>query len=283
MSKHTHHDRMKKVARFIEDNLNADINVGKLSDIACYSEFHFHRLFHAYIGESVYAYRKRLLLERSIKHLIYSDQHLTDIAAQCGYENQASFNKAFKNQFSCTPGQVKNKEVSLDSFTAEPSHTWSNQMKPEIIEMEAINVISARAKGSYGNAAAEAWGKIMKFGYSNKLMAKVTKRIGIAHDDPSITSPDHIRYDACIDVDANIEEQDSLIKQVIKGGTYAKFIHKGSYEKLSNTYAQIFNAWLPESGFTLRDEPCFESYLNKDPRKTKPENLRTEIYIPVRR
>jgi AraC family transcriptional regulator len=25
----------------------------------------------------------------------------------------------------------------------------------------------------------------------------------------------------------------------------------------------------------------FEKYLNRDPRRTKPENLRTEIYVPI--
>jgi AraC family transcriptional regulator len=29
------------------------------------------------------------------------------------------------------------------------------------------------------------------------------------------------------------------------------------------------------------ERPCFEKYLYRDPRRTKPENLRTEIWIPV--
>lgn len=44
----------------------------------------------------------------------------------------------------------------------------------------------------------------------------------------------------------------------------------------------IFNEWLPDSEFNLKEsQPCFEIYLNRDPRKTKPENLKTEIYIPL--
>ncbi|MEZ8051404.1 GyrI-like domain-containing protein [Vibrio sp. 1F169] len=40
---------------------------------------------------------------------------------------------------------------------------------------------------------------------------------------------------------------------------------------------------LPDrGGFELRDQPCFEVYLNRDPRRTKPENLKTEIYIPIK-
>ena len=33
---------------------------------------------------------------------------------------------------------------------------------------------------------------------------------------------------------------------------------------------------------TIDDKPAFEKYYNRDPRRTKPENLRTEIYIPIK-
>lgn len=56
---------------------------------------------------------------------------------------------------------------------------------------------------------------------------------------------------------------------------------KGAYEWLNDSYRSIFAAWLPASGSVLRNAPCFEKYLNRDPRRTKPENLRTEIWLPV--
>jgi AraC family transcriptional regulator len=65
------------------------------------------------------------------------------------------------------------------------------------------------------------------------------------------------------------------------GGSYAKFLHKGAYENFKDTYAYIFNEWLLESHYKLQDKLCFEIYLNRDPRKTKPENLKTEVYIPI--
>ena len=33
---------------------------------------------------------------------------------------------------------------------------------------------------------------------------------------------------------------------------------------------------------TIDDKPVFEKYYNHDPRRTKPENLRTETYIPIK-
>lgn len=58
------------------------------------------------------------------------------------------------------------------------------------------------------------------------------------------------------------------------------FLHKGAYSELINTYDGIAD-WIVESGEELRDLPIIEKYLNRDPRRTKPENLKTEIYVPV--
>ncbi len=281
MSRKLHAERMNKVVHFIENNLDSGVDCDRLSKIACYSKFHFHRLFYSYVGEGVYAFRKRLLLERAVKHLLYSDDNITDIAFKCGYENQASFNKAFRKQFSFTPSQIRKQMVSVDTSRVKLIRKRSINMKPEIIEFEKTTVICARAFGTYAEAAPEAWSQIMKFAYSNKLMKKGVRMFGISHDDPNITEPNNIRYDACVDIDANIDKEANLRKSTVSGGKYAKFLHKGPYENFQETYTHIFNEWLPESNYRLRDDPCFEIYLNKDPRRTKPENLKTEIYIPI--
>ncbi len=102
MTSQHHYNRMTKVIRHIEDHLDNDIQMSKLLSLACYSQFHFHRVFCSFVGESIYAYKKRLLLERAIKLLRYSNHSMTDIALKSGYDNSSSFNKAFKNYFSCT-------------------------------------------------------------------------------------------------------------------------------------------------------------------------------------
>jgi AraC family transcriptional regulator len=171
--------------------------------------------------------------------------------------------------------------VSIETNRVKLIRKRRNNVKPEIVELEEIAVIFARAFGTYAEAAPKAWSQIMKFAYSNRLMEKDVRMFGISHDDPNITEPNNIRYDACLDIDANIDKESNLGEFTISDGKYAKFIHKGPYDKFPDAYAYIFNEWLPESNHKLRDDPCFEIYLNKDPRRTKPDNLKTEIYIPI--
>ena len=276
----THQNRMNKVIQAIEKNVDLDLNTHELASIACYSAYHFHRLFRSYVGESVYAFRKRLLLERSLKQLQYSKKNITEIALDTGYDNSSSFNKAFKKHFNCTPTDARQKMIVFEQFNI-PKSKDTKIMKAEILQLQDINVIAARGVGNYDEIAPEAWGRIMKFAYGNKHMNNAVRRFGVSHDDPNVTAPDKIRYDACLDIDVDISQGDNLRKFTIAGGKYAKFMHYGSYDDLAVSYANIFNRWLPESGFELRADPCFDLYLNKDPRRTKPENLKTEIYIPL--
>jgi len=276
-----HRIKMDKVLRWIEENMDKDLNIEKLSEIACYSKFHFHRLFRAYAGENVIAFRKRLLLERAAHQLVYSQSNITEIAFNAGYDNQSSFNKAFRKKFDNSPSEFRNKKLIVNNDPL-PELNVEIAMKPEIKEIPTLHLICVRKQGSYKDASADAWGALMGFAYSNKIMKKETKLIGISYDNPEVTNPEQIRYDACITVDSDVKLDSEVKKIEIKKGRYAVFLHKGSYDKFSQTYAEIFNHWLPESGYELRDKPCFEIYLNRDPRRTKPENLKTEIYVPIR-
>ena len=280
---------MRKVVDYIENHLDSELDVKRLMAIAYYSEFHFHRLFRAYIGESVYAFKKRLLLERAVKQLRYSDESITGISLNCGYDSQSSFNKAFKKFFDVTPSQVRSGRVLIQLSPLRPNISLetlmsSTKLQAEVKTLKEISLIGAREHGSYHDAAPKAWGRIMKFAYSNRLMNKEVRLFGLSHDDPSVTNPEHIRYDACLDLKANIEkeQEQDLMSQKISAGRYLVILHKGSYDGLADVYSYAFNQWLPDSQYDLRDgQTCFEIYLNRDPRRTKPENLRTEVYIPL--
>jgi AraC family transcriptional regulator len=78
-----------------------------------------------------------------------------------------------------------------------------------------------------------------------------------------------------------VKPQGEVGYKVIEGGLFAIFRHKGPYNMLNATYNQIYEQWLPGSGYELRDVPPIEVYLT-DAGKTKPENLKTDIYLGVR-
>jgi len=268
-----------RVTHYIEQHYSEELTLESLSKVAGFSKYHFHRIFKTIVGESLGCHIRRVRLARSTSKFMMK-QKITDIALESGYETNASFAKAFKKQFGMSP----------KAFSAKVKTTKGTTMlKPKFITLEPLDVLYVRKTGDYNKSCGEAWEVLMKFAYTQKikhkknLMGKEAIAIGIGHDNPSVTNEEELRCDACISWDdKSVEPTGEIASKTIAGGDYVMFLHKGSYDGLKETYSKIGD-WIVESGVMLRDEPMFEKYLNRDPRRTKPENLRTEIYVPLER
>ena len=70
-------------------------------------------------------------------------------------------------------------------------------------------------------------------------------------------------------------------KQKIDSGEYAVMVHKGGFDKLIDCYRWFYGEWLPQSGREVESGPSIEVYL-KDPDKVTPEEMETEIRIPLK-
>jgi len=277
-----HQQRITNVMLLIQARLDDPPNLDEVAALASFSPYHFHRLFTAYTGESLSTFIRRLRLERAANRLRQTLDPITNIALDAGYETSANFSKAFRQQFGQSPSEFRQRDHLLQTAVF---HNIANQeqqgMNPKIVTLESQKILFVRKTGVYSEASAAAFGALLSFAYSNRLMKKETQIIGISYDSPDITDADKLRYDACITITDEIQPQGEVGVQTVASGRYAIFIHKGAYEEFSQTYGLIFSQWLPQSGERLREAPIFERYLNRDPRRTKPENLRTEIFVPL--
>lgn len=272
-----HEAIIQRVLLRIEERLES-VRVVDLIQYSGYSAYYFHRLFVAHVGESLKQYVKRLRLHKAAYLINHSQKSITEIAFAAGYQTPSAFNKAFKEFFGTNPR----------GFKAQPMiRRPVMNMKPVRIEnLEPIRVYAARHVGPYDESG-KAWETLMSFAYPLKirekkhLLGKDSKMFGVSYDDPGIVDADKLRYDACISADDEVRLPPGIEAKEIAGGLYAIFLHKGSYDGLSETYDAIFASWIKDNNVALRDVPIVERYLNKDPRRTKPENLRTEIYIPI--
>lgn len=74
--------------------------------------------------------------------------------------------------------------------------------------------------------------------------------------------------------------------ETLPGAHALRFVHRGPYERLSETYGHI-DRWLRDRGGIKTDadwaaySPMWEEYLN-DPSTTPPDELETRIYLTLR-
>lgn len=277
-------ERINRVIFHIEAHLGESLNLEDLAKVACFSPYHFHRVFAAFTGETLAAFIRRLRLERSAQHLLHLDASVTEIALNAGYETPSAFTRAFSAHFGLSPSEYRQQQQAVPMLGARllalTSNTEEWTMTPEIRTVDPMNVLFVRRTGPYYQAAGEAFGVLCQFAGPRGLLGPMSRMIGISHDDPHVTDESKFRYDACVTIDHEVKPEGDVGLKTIAGGKYAVFLHAGPYERFQQTYDQIFKNWLPGSGERLREEPCFELYLNS-PDQVKPEDLRTEIWLPI--
>ena len=294
MQQEDYRRRVLRVLVHVQQHLDEELALERLADIAGFSPFHFHRIFSGMVGESVMAHVRRLRLERAAQELMHTEKPVIEVALDAGYETQESFTRAFHSAFNDPPGRFRrHRRAALrvpapsnvhyhPASEAEgfaPLTTGLETMKVRIEHRPRTRVAFLRHVGPY-HEVGETWGQLCGMAGPAGLMGPACRLFGLSYDDPSVTAPERLRYDACLSLAEGREVAPPLAVQELPPGTFAVTVHEGPYEELSRTYEALFGIWLPQSDREPRPEPSMEVYLN-DPRRSAPADLRTEIWIPV--
>jgi AraC family transcriptional regulator len=286
--------RMLRVLVHIQQHLDDALGLEELAAVACFSPYHFHRVFRGMIGESVKEHIRRLRLERAASRLRLSRLPVTQIALDAGYETHEAFTRAFKAAFGAAPVRFRSQRSPVTAVVApsgvhfrdgaplrnfKARRSGIQTMNVQIKTVGPMRVAFMRHVGPYDQVG-PTWEKLLSWLGKEGIIGGDAKFIGISHDYPDVTPPDKIRYDACVAVDERFAAVGDIGVQTIPGGEYAMTTHFGPYHKLGETYERLLGQWLPRSGRALGASPCFEVYLN-DPNSTEPEDLITDIYAPL--
>ena len=298
--------RINRVIDHIEKNIDSSLNLEKLSSIACFSAFHFHRIFSALVGETLNSFIKRLRVEKAAAMLIGNPKYsITDIAFRCGFSGSAAFSRAFKEQYSLSASEFRSggynqisKNCKVESNKGKEKISSSHyidsrtsilkgrlEMKVEVKEMPEMNVAYVRHIGPYKGDARlfqKLSDKLFKWaGPRNLVNFPETKYLIIYHDDPEITDEDKLRVSVCITVPEKTEVDGDIGKMTIPEGKYAMAYFEITADQFQEAWNSVYREWLPESGYQPDDRPCYELYSG-DCKGSKDGKFKVDICIPVK-
>lgn len=297
--------RIQNVIKFISENISENLNLNSLSEAAYFSPFHFHRIFSAIVKETPLDFVKRVRLEKAANMLIHNKSFsITEICYDCGFSSPAVFSRSFKNHFgkSATEWKKENIKKSKNSKTGSKkskadfhsgyyfeninfdfqNNTERTKMNVEVKNISKITVAyAANLEGYKTEKIAEAWERITKWAYANRVIGPASKFIGISFDNPDITPRDKCRYYACISINDNTEVSNGIGKLELKEGRYGVYRFKGGMTEIEQTYKNLYGSWLPESGYQPDDHPCYEIYY-KNPDSEPIGIVEMDIFIPLK-
>ncbi|MBW1903256.1 MAG: AraC family transcriptional regulator, partial [Deltaproteobacteria bacterium] len=220
--------RINRVIDYIESNIDKELSLEKLADVASFSQFHFHRIFRAMVGETLNQFIQRIRVEKAAGQLISNPKKsITEIAFDCGFSGSSTFARAFKEIFNVSASQWRSDWYSEDSkirktiskddqmisnirkdFDVSSYYiSGQNQNQQRRIKMEdkkksnvevkdlpELNVVYIRHIGPYAGDTElfqGLTGKLMQWaGPRGLLQFPETMMLNIYHDDPKVTDED---------------------------------------------------------------------------------------------
>jgi AraC family transcriptional regulator len=290
---------MHRVLEHVDRHLDDSLELDTLAAVANFSPFHFHRLFSAWMGETLGDYVRRRRLELAALRLVSQPAaSVLHVAVSVGFGSAEAFARAFKMRFSLSPSAWRARERALrklDQTDSNPdqeatgappypeaSHHFATEasMNVTLTDREPTNVAYFRHVGPYGPPIDEFWRSVVApWMRTNGLIGQT--RFGISHDDPNITAPDKCRYDACVEVPPDFSGSGKYLSTVIPGGRYACSRYSGSAAKIGDAWASLLRDWLPESGLQLDARPFFEHYGSDSGFDPKTGVFSCDLCIPV--
>jgi AraC family transcriptional regulator len=303
-SRSEYESRIHRVLAHIDAHLDEPLSLATLAEVAHFSSYHFHRLFSAWMGETVGDYVRRRRVELAAMRLVAQPRtRVLNIALSVGFGSAEAFTRAFNSRFGCSPtawrelqsaqrqaksnsGQAKSKrgqarQAAGAEHEISRNHNAEHTMKVTLIDRQPATVAYFRHLGAYGEPIARFWqDTYVPWAVMNKLGANHA-RYGISHDDPGITEPAQCRYDACAEVPPDFVATGGARKAIIPGGTYAVLHFNGTADQAGEAWAALLRDWLPSSGLQLDARPCFEYYPQNAACDANTGAFECELCMPV--
>ena len=278
---------------FIEGRLGEPLTAAMVAEAASYSYYHFHRYFALVMGETIGSYIRGRRLTQAARQLVHTSKKIIDIAFELRFESPESFARAFKKRYGVTLREYRRNGTdvliaSRPAFAPADAAAFDGSgLVPDIVEVEPLRLAGLRFPMSVAdNGSRAAWDELNarmaamgteapagdRYGFYEAgatcdegtfdEASKATGFVGVALDP---------RWGA---LPAGMEEKR------FAGGTYARFVHRGTVDALLLTYRYVWGVWFPKSGLRLAARDDFERYT---PRFRGADDAASEIevYFPV--
>ena len=309
-SRREYNARIHRAQDFIEKHLDRPLVLDEIAAAAHFSPFHFHRIYHAMTGETVYQFILRVRLERAASNLCQCPaEPVTNIALDFGFSSSATFARAFKGFFGVSASEYRREYLRKNRKTqrkaskvGDDASSYSvpvdidinhrremmSQVKPQSIgvqDLEARHVAYARHVGPYAGDEAlfrRLDGQVMAWIGARGLLGNPgMEHVAIYHDDPEVTAPEKLRISVGVTVPAGIAASGEIGLLELPAGKYVCARFEIDASEFGAAWQYLCGDYLPQSGWQPGDGPCYECYLN-EPREHPQRKHVFEIRMSVK-
>jgi AraC family transcriptional regulator len=286
--------KIDRVIDYLRGNLHRPVKLAELANVACFSEFHFHRIFTAVSGETLNNFTNRLRLEKAARLLRYSGQNMTDIALDCGFSSSATFSRAFRSGYGTSPsqfrksGKIKKRKICKELFPEdEYGLPMSAEEKKAAFPVRLINIPERQAAYIRVTNAFDmdrvlaALRTVIEWAKSQDIFSHGIL-FGMTVDDPHVTPAHLYRYEVCIASSLSFQCMEGMSKLKMPAMRYAAIKVSGDIHKVATAWDYLYRDWLVNSVYEPEHAPALEVFLDKES-ATDWSHFELELCLPVRK
>jgi len=312
--KNEYRSRLNRTIDYIQNHYDEDLNLTKLAEVACFSKFHFHRIFRVMVGETLNDFVQRIRLEKSVQMLMTDlNKSITDIALDCGFSCSQNFAKIFKAHYGMTPsifrreynwndytikmwnfnGKNKDNLQPVDAFLYDTYYNkrqlpidkiLDKQFVPEvrIDNLPDLRVAYIRSRGPYNYKTIEpVFRQLMQWANPRGLTENNSMVLGVVRSNTVITPEDKLIYDVCITVPESIKADRWVDIQVLPGGKFAFHCCEIEKNRDEEAWLSFVLNWLASSDYQPDDRPPYQIYYN-DPDTHPLKHQILDLCLPIK-
>jgi AraC family transcriptional regulator len=298
--------RMNRVVDYIQAHLADPLDLERLAGVACFSPFHFHRLFRAWMGETLQAFVQRLRLERAAQLLVFDrSRNISEIALECGFSSLSTFARAFKAAFGMPAGEWRKRKICQATrkpwqeredaslgFSKLAGPSVRNKEIPmtnipfevQVRRLAPATLAYIRHIGPYKGDTAlfrRLFGQLFAWATPRGLMGPDATYLSLFEDNPNLTPAAKHRMEAALVVPAGTTPSGEIGIKAMEGGLYATAHVRVAIEDYAAQWDALVSDWLPGSGYQPDHRPAMEFYLN-NPDIDPERRHHIKICLPVR-
>ena len=274
-------ERLNQSMNYIEEHLTDEIDYEQLGRIACCSAYHYQRMFTYMAGVSLAEYIRRRKMSLAAVDLQGGEERIIDIAQKYGYRSPTAFNRAFQSFHGIAPSAVKDKGVSVKSFSPivfRIAVKGATEMNYRIETKEAFRIVGISAPLDQEieknfMVVPKMWQEASANGTIGKLVAMMDAPpmglLGVS----ACNDKEEWKYFIAV---SSTKTSGGFEEYTVPASTWAIFSGTGTNQSIQELERQIITEWLPASGYEYANAPDIEVYLNPDP-----QNAQYEVWIPV--
>ena len=275
---------MNRAIDLIVQNLDQNLSLDALAKAACFSPYHFHRIFQGLVGETPSQFVKRLRLERAVAMMSAAKTTgpkaatLTEIALECGFSSSSDFSRSFKQHFGSPPSEFDvntfrtNRRGEWQNSAMVPDHRYLQSELPQeenpdgfevrLRRIPARCVAYIRVPDPYSDESAVPAAAARLVTWAEERGLADGQWLGYQWDNPEITAHLDCRYDIGLEV-PDVVSNGEIGRIEFPEMQIAEVKLLGAIDLEMRALDWLYRTWLPQSGFVPANQPGFEAWIGR--------------------